>query len=378
MRRLVLVGAVHAHAQVLKGWIAAPLRGAERVLISPSALVPFSGMVPRWLTGHCRLEDICIDFSALAAAARARLVIDELVALEPNRRRLQLRSGSVLDYDVLSLNVGSTLRPTTPADGIRMLPLRPLAGLRHAWESMLVDISNDPADAPMNVTAVGGGAAGVEALLATLAHLRQWQPKRTIHGCLVSAGAALLPGMSASAVRHAQAALKAADVSVRLRTTFSDTERRPNELVLRATGAQAHAWQSASGLSVSAGGFIRVDRWLRSVSHHQVHAVGDCAEWIEPLPKAGVYAVRMGSVLSVNLRAALGAGSLAAFEPQQRFLSLQSTADGRAIASWGRWSVNARWVGRWKNHIDRAFLQRFALTTEAPTPHSLPLPGDSA
>ena len=77
-------------------------------------------------------------------------------------------------------------------------------------------------------------------------------------------------------------------------------------------------------------------------------------------PKAGVYAVRMGAVLSVNLRAALGDAALSVFHPQRRFLSLLSTADGRAIASWGRWSANGRWVWRWKDHIDRAFLERFA------------------
>jgi hypothetical protein len=42
-------------------------------------------------------------------------------------------------------------------------------------------------------------------------------------------------------------------------------------------------------------------------------------------------------------------------------LALLSTADGSAIASWGRWSVRGRWVRRWKDHIDRRFLQRFAV-----------------
>ena len=378
MKRLVLVGAGHAHAQVLKDWIAAPLREVELVLVSPSALAPYSGMVPGWLAGHYPFEDICIDFAALAAAARARLLIDELVALEPEHRRLQLRSGLALDYDVLSLNVGSTLRPPLAPAGARMLALRPLGGLRQAWEAMLEETAQADAAPVQHVTAVGGGAAGVEALLATLARLRQRQPNRAVQGHLVSTGATLLPGMSRGAVRRADAALKAAGVTVQLSTSFDDTARQPGELVLWATGAEAHAWQRVCGLAVSAAGFIRVDPWLRSVSHLQVHAVGDCAEWAEPLPKAGVYAVRMGAVLSVNLRAALGDGALAAFHPQRRFLSLLSTADGRAIASWGRWSASARWVWHWKDHIDRAFLERFA-SAAAQTqrrPHS-PAHGDS-
>ena len=378
MKRLVLVGAGHAHAQVLKDWIARPLHGVELVLVSPSALAPYSGMVPGWLAGHYRFDDICISFAALAAAAQARLLIDELVALDPEHQRLQLRSGVVLDYDVLSLNVGSTLRPPPAPSGARMLALRPLAGLRQAWEAMLAETALADAAPVRHVTAVGGGAAGVEALLATLARLRQRQPNRVVHGHLVSTGATLLPGMSRGAARRADAALKAAGVSVQLSASFDDTERHPGELVLWATGAEAHAWQRGCGLAVSAAGFIRVDRWLRSLSHPQVHAVGDCAEWAEPLPKAGVYAVRMGAVLSVNLRAALGDAALSVFHPQRRFLSLLSTADGQAIASWGRWSANGRWVWRWKDHIDRAFLERFAsAAAHAPRLSHLPARGDS-
>ena len=378
MKRLVLVGAGHAHAQVLKDWIAAPLRDVELVLISPSALAPYSGMVPGWLAGHCPFEDICINFAALAEAAQARLIIDELVALEPGPQRVQLRSGLVLDYDVLSLNVGSTLCPPIAPNGARMLALRPLAGLRQTWEAMLAETALANAAPIRQVTAVGGGAAGVEALLATLARLRQRQPNQAVHGRLVSTGAALLPGTSRGAARRADAALKAAGVDVQLSTSFDATERHPGELVLWATGAEAHAWQRGCGLAVGTTGFIRVDRWLRSLSHPQVHAVGDCAEWAEPLPKAGVYAVRMGAVLSLNLRAALGSGALSVFQPQRRFLSLLSTADGRAIASWGRWSASGRWVWRWKDHIDRAFLERF-VSAAAHTPRQSPSPahGDS-
>ena len=370
MKRLVLVGAGHAHAQVLKDWIAAPLREVELILISPSALVPYSGMVPGWLAGHYRYEDICIDFAALAAAAQARLLIDELVALEPDRQCLQLRSGLVLEYDLLSLNVGSTLCPPPAPNGTRMLALRPLAGLRQAWDAMLAETAHADAEPVQHVTAVGGGAAGVEALLATLFRLRQRQPHRAVHGQLVSTGATLLPGRARGAARRADAALKAAGVSVQLSASFGDTKRHPGELVLWATGAEAHAWQRGCGLAVSASGFILVDRWLRSLSHPQVHAVGDCAEWAEPLPKAGVYAVRMGAVLSVNLRAALGDGTLTVFHPQRRFLALLSTADGRAVASWGRWSATARWIWRWKDHIDRAFLKRFASAAAQPSPHA--------
>jgi pyridine nucleotide-disulfide oxidoreductase family protein len=361
LKRLLLVGAGHAHAQVLRDWIDAPPRGIELVVVSPSSLAPYSGMVPGWLAGLYRYDEICIDFAALAAAAGARLIVDELVQLDPDLRRVRLRSGLAVDYDVLSLNVGSTLNPPQ-STAARVLCLRPLGALHQAWNVLLDDLAHGVSDTPLTVTAVGGGAAGAEALLAALQRLRLLQPGRPIRAELVSRAATLLEGLAPAAVAAAHAALAAAAVAVRLGTDFSDPTVRPGEVLLWATGAEAHAWQRSSGLTVSARGFICVDRCLRSVSHPQVHAAGDCAEWAEPLPKAGVYAVRMGPVLGRNLRAALASQTPQEFVPQRRFLMLLSTGNGRAIASWGRWSAQGRWVWRWKDRVDRGFLRRFEVT----------------
>ena len=377
MKRLLLIGAGHAHAQVLRDWADAPVPGCELTVVSPSALAPYSGMVPGWLAGHYRFDQICIDFEALAAAAGAQLLIDELTSLDPNRRRVSLRSGAVLDYELLSLNVGATLTPPAPVGGQRVLAMRPLGELRLGWEAVLSGPPSGSGEPPLRVTAVGGGAAGVESLLAALARLRSLQPGRTVQGRLVSRGHTLLPDMAPGAVRAARAALAAAGVSVQLKQPWSDSDAADCDLLLWATGAQAHAWQGDCGLALSERGFIRIDEHLRSVSHPQVYAVGDCAEWAAPLPKAGVFAVRMGPVLSHNLRAALHAGVPQAYSPQRRFLALLSTADGRAIASWGLLSAQGRWVWRWKDRIDRAFLQRFALATPTHAA-ALPLPGDTA
>ena len=379
MKRLLLIGAGHAHAQVLRDWIDAPVPGCELIVVSPSALAPYSGMVPGWLAGDYRFDEICINFEALAAAAGAQLLIDELASIDPNRRRASLRSGTVLDYDLLSLNVGATLTPPAPACGMRVLSMRPLGELRLGWEAVLSDPTLSSGDRPLRVATVGGGAAGVESLLAALARLRSLQPGRSVQGRLISRGHTLLPDMAPGAARAAHAALAAAGVTVQLDSRWADSEAADCDLLLWATGAEAHAWQRECGLAVSERGFIRIDAHLRSLSHPQVYAVGDCAEWATPLPKAGVFAVRMGPVLSHNLREALSAGAPQAYSPQRKFLALLSTADGRAIASRGRWSVQGRWVWRWKDHIDRAFLHRFVIANPPqPIPTPRPLPGDTA
>ncbi len=375
MKRLLLVGAGHAHAQVLKDWIGRSVAGCEVTIVSPHAMTPYSGMVPGWLAGTYRFDEIGIDFAALAAAAGATFLADQMIGLDPKRRQVLLRGGSALDYDVLSLNVGSTLTPPVPPPGARarILSLRPLGELRRAWDALLGDPQITTSDTALVVTAVGGGAAGVESLLATLKRLRSMRPGLPVQGGLITSSATLLPGLGPAAARSARAALTAAGVVVQTARDYDDSLARSSDIVIWATGAEAHPWQRGSGLAVSDRGFIRVDERLRSCSHPQVHAVGDCAEWTLPLPKAGVFAVRMGPVLSRNLRAALGAGTPVPYAPQRRYLALLSTANGRAIASWGGWALEGRWLWRLKDRIDRAFVRRFviagpSLTTNPPTP----------
>jgi len=361
VKRLLLVGAGHAHAEVLRDCALRPLDGCEVVVVSPSALAPYSGMVPGWLAGAYSYDEICIDFAALAARAGARFVVDELVGLDPGERRALLRSGAVLTYDVLSLNVGSTLQPPAVPNA-RVLSMRPLGALRAAWARVLEELPRAAPTRPLVVTAIGGGAAGVEALLAVRARLLRAAAPRPVHAALVTSGIGVVPDLASGAVRRIERALAEAGVTVQIGTAYCDPVGVSSDLLLWATGAVAHAWQQGSGLAVSEAGFIRIDRCLRSVSHREVFAVGDCSQWAEPLPKAGVYAVRMGPALARNLRASFGDGAATEYAPQRRFLMLLATADGRAVASYGPWSAGGRWVLRWKERIDRAFLRRFEAT----------------
>jgi pyridine nucleotide-disulfide oxidoreductase family protein len=374
LKQLLLIGGGHAHAQVLRDWITAPVPGVAVTLVSPSPLAPYSGMVPGWLAGTYRYDEICIDLAPLCLAAGVRLIVGEVAALDATARRVRLHNGQPLDYDVLSLNIGSTLHPPAEARAT-VLSLRPLGALRRAWESTLQRLQGWDLSTPLRITAVGGGAAGAEALLAVCARLRRERPGLALTPRLVTRGPDLLTGLAAGAARALRAALHEAGVQVQTHTPFEATMAQDSDLLLWATGAQAHAWPAAGGLAVDAGGFVAIDPQLRSVSHPQVFAVGDGAGWAQPLPKAGVFAVRMGPVLAHNLRAALTGAPLQTYTPQRRHLVLLATADGRAIATRGRLSLHGRRLGpalwRWKDRIDRRFIARFS-PGGLPPPHKPP------
>ncbi len=359
MKQLVLVGGGHAHVQVLKDWVSAPIAGVELTVVSPSAWAPYSGMVPGWLAGIYDFETISMDVAALAHAAHARWVEGEVISLDAQQQALHLAGGTSMHYDLLSLNIGSTLHPPADKPG-HWLCMRPLGELNTRWTRLLSQLAPDQMK-HRRVIAAGGGPAGVEVLLAVLTRLRAHQPKSTFEGLLITRDSSILREHAPGAKRSMLRELRQAKAQVLYNTDASTFETQADDILLWATGAQAHAWPSASALAVDSNGFVMIDEQLCSTSHANVYAVGDCAAWQTPLPKAGVIAVRMGPTLVHNLRASLLGATGRAYRPQRTHLALLATGHRTAVASWNQWSAQGAWVWRWKDHIDRAFLTRFGV-----------------
>lgn len=353
-RRVILAGGGHAHLAVLADWAAADLSGTERVLVTRERYLAYSGMLPGWMAGRFKAEELLIDLAPLAEAAGARLVLDEVAGLDASARRLHLSGGAELDFDLLSLATGGTLATAGfAALGDRLLPVRPVAAFMAGWEAFC-------ARGPGKVTVVGGGAAGVELALAAA--------RRGHATCLVAPDQGFMPGHGTAARRRARAALRRAGVTVHAATArgaadglmLDDGSTVASDLVILATGSQPPTWLSGSGLACDGAGFVLTGSDLRSVSHPAVFAAGDIAMPAgRQLPRAGVHAVKAGPVLAANLRAAIAGWPLGRYRPGSRRLALLATADGRAIASWGGLAAQGRWLSWVKDRIDRSFIARY-------------------
>ena len=267
VHRLVLAGAGHAHAQVLKAWPDRAPPGVELVVVSPHAMAPYSGMVPGWLAGTYGFQDIVIDFPALCARAGARWVPAAIDRLDPDRQCLELDSGETLHYDFLSLNTGSTLVPPACDPSVTVLSMRPLSQLKTGYDQLLerwqAGAATDAEPRPFRVLAVGGGAAGVESVLAVVNRLRTLRPDRPVQAELQTRGPTVLPGYPSGARRLALRALEQAGVAVRTGTRWTTGSAPACDLLLWAAGAQAHAWQRTpqrrGRLAVSPEGFVQID-----------------------------------------------------------------------------------------------------------------------
>jgi selenide,water dikinase len=130
--------------------------------------------------------------------------------------------------------------------------------------------------------------------------------------------------------------------------------------VLISTAAGVTPWFKASGLPRDDRGFLALRPTLQLLDDDDVFAAGDCATVLDhPRDKSGVFAVRQGPPLTENLR--LRARDLPAqpFSPQTQYLMLLSTGEQHAIAARGPFAMRGKWVWRWKDRIDREFVERF-------------------
>ena len=392
VKDLVLLGGGHSHVVVLRRFGMRPLPGVRLTLINRTVETPYSGMLPGLIAGHYTREQTHIDLHPLARFAGARFYHDEVVGLDLARREVHCRGRPPVAFDLLSIDIGSTpAMNDIPGAREHTVPVKPIDGFLVRWEALCERLLAQPGD-NLRIGVVGGGAGGVELLLAVQHRLQQLlreagQDPARLEYHLVSASQNLPSGHPPAVQAIFQRVLH--ERGVHLHRNRRVLRLDPGQLhcddgsilaldeILWVTQAGAAPWLAAAGLAVDEGGFVRVDPSLRSHSHPWVFAAGDAARLDHaPRPKAGVFAVRAGKPLAENLRRALLGRALRPYHPQRHWLSLISTGDCYAVASRGRWALAGGWLWPCKDWIDRRFMARFQQLPAMPEAHLPTLPGD--
>lgn len=360
---------------------------ARLLVVLDQPVAVYSGMVPGRVAGDYDDPALEIDVVPLARRAGVGVILAAATDVDPVRRALSIQGRPPLSYDLLSLDVGSTVRGLDlPGVRAHAISTRPIARFVAGIDARIDALTR--LGRPARVAIVGGGAAGCEIAFTLDARLRH--DALTARLTILCAENALFSGASPSARRRVEREAHARGIETRcgVRVTQVDAQgavleprgdesgiqRFDADLVIWATGAApnpfpAHA--ATSRLRTDARGFLEVRDTLQAVGFDDVFAAGDCAvptehSWI---PRAGVYAVRQGPVLADNLRAWLEERPLRRYRPQRDFLALLNLGEGRALGSkWG-FAFAGRAVHRLKDRIDRKFMRRFQVLDEAGRPN---------
>ena len=364
MKQLLLLGAGHAHVHLLSTLARQPIPGVQITLVAPYPRQLYSGMVPGFVAGHYALDDCVIALAPLFKHTGIRWLTGSASALDANARTLTLNDGSTLGYDWLSVNTGpeqnrERIEQSLPGAREYGLFVRPIETFGALWPRV-VALAQTRA---LRIAVIGAGAAGLELAMA----IRHRLPTSAV--TLVSGDAGVAPHYPAPVRTRLLAALKRRQITVLNEAAvglaagevaLASGARLACDVPLLATGAQAPGWLADSGLALDAHGFIAVDACQRATSHPEVLAAGDvCTRVDRPLARSGVYAVRAGPALTHNLAAVIGGGEPRPHQPPAYTLNLISCGNQEAIASWGPYSAQGRWVWHLKDWIDRGFIRRY-------------------
>lgn len=349
---LLLLGAGHAHLGVLRRWAMIERPPGRIGLISAGPTAWYSPMLPGLLAGRQHPADCQVELSALCRAAKVELIIQPVESLSAAQQQVQLADGQTLTASWLSLNVGAQVAaPPQQGTAMQLLAVKPFAEFLTGWQQW------QAAPQPLAILG-GGGAAGVELALALAGQVPQL--------ALFCAGH-LLDGLSPGLRLRALGHLRQRGVWVREDCPISRIEddcllsgTEPvwrGQRLLLASGVQALPWLTHSGLGSDEQGFVLIAPTLQSYTHPTIFAVGDCAS-LPGAQKNGRYAVRQVAVLADNLNAALRGLPLRRYRPQREGLTLLASGDGGALLDWHGYSAGGQFYGRWKDYLDRGFIQR--------------------
>ena len=317
IKDLVLIGGGHSHVEVLKKFGMNPVPGLQITLITRDVHTPYSGMLPGYIAGHYTYDESHIDLHLLARFAGARLIHASATFLKPEDKQVVCGDRPPINYDVLSINTGSTpSHIEVPGSKQHALAVKPINQFLLGWDALMQRVLEREGD--FSVAVVGAGAGGVEVALATQFHLQQLLRKHslTIEKLvfnLVVGNGSILSTHNASVQQRFLRVLSERKVTLHKGSKAKRVSENSIELdngeifhadaIIWATHASAPVWYKESGLAVDERGFIEINDSLQSTSHKDVFAAGDIASVTNyPRPKSGVFAVRQGPPLYKNIR----------------------------------------------------------------------------
>lgn len=350
MKNLVLLGAGQAHLQVLSRLAAEPLAGVQTTLIAPYPLQLYPAMLAGFVAGHYALDDCLIALEPWLKKSRVRWLNQSTAALDVNAGTIRLADGSTFGFDWLSVNSGpiqdrQQMELALPGAREHGLFVHPLEAFGALWPRVTA-LGTERA---LHLTVVGSGATAIELAMA----IRQRLPASSV--TLVNGGPKVAANYPASVQQRVIKALKQRRITLLPdlaagiqagQVLLGSGARLACDVPVIAMGAHPPAWLSGSGLTLDQQGFVALDAFQRSTSHPQVFAADD----VSP---------RADRTLVKNLRALLTGSQPGRHSPAVNTLNLLSCGDRRAIASWGNFSVQGRWLWWLKDWLDRRYIQRY-------------------
>ena len=161
MKKLVLLGAGHAHLKTIHAIPTLLQRGIQVTVVDPSPHLYYSGSVSGIIGGTIAPRGGTIDTRAIVERNGGRFVEAAATKIDQNERTVTRSDGCMLSWDVLSCAIGSHTEPRFGIDAEaarRVIPVKPVRDVA-LFDRPFIESSGGR---PCRIVVVGGGATAVE------------------------------------------------------------------------------------------------------------------------------------------------------------------------------------------------------------------------
>ncbi len=336
-------------------------------VVQPSPYHYYSGMGPGLLAGSYNPSEIRFFTQKMVQNQGGEFCLDKAETIDPIKRTVELQSGQILEYDLLSCNVGSFVPMEIVNPGAKdVFSVKPIVSLLQARERVRqLLLQGNP-----HLAVVGGGPAALE-IAAGLRALTRAYPG-TPARITIFAGHLFLSRFQERLREIAEQTMHSLDIAV-IEGAYAkqvDTKKivlnnglvyKP-DLCMLATGVRPSLLFQTSGLPTGLDQGLLVNKYLQSVTYPEIFGGGDCISFQpQSLDRVGVHAVRQNPVLLNNLLAKVKNITLKPFRPQKKYMLIFNTGDQKGILVRGKLVLSGKWVFKLKDRIDRNFMKRFQI-----------------
>jgi pyridine nucleotide-disulfide oxidoreductase family protein len=364
-KRLLLLGGGHAHVYLIKQFNSKKNKDFEVVLVSASQYQYYSGMAAGYLEGIYSHDEICFDLKKMCEKSGVGYIEARVTAIDPKERSVELDTNQTVSFDILSVDTGSEMAGKN-LEGVKdyawcVKPLGNLVKLKSSFIEQIQDGSE--------VVIAGAGAAGIEIALSLKALSQNMKKKIKI--TMVTSGSELLKGHPENVKQTTIRKLNQANIDTlfnhriakinKNNLIMASGDKIQYDLLVWAIGPAANKMYKDSGFTVDEAGYMLVNGYLQSVDYPNILGAGDCIsfEGVEPLKKAGVYAIRQSPYLYNNIKRFYKSQDLRKYIPQKDYLAIISAGNKTGILQYKGIALTGVLVWKLKDYIDRSFMKRY-------------------
>ena len=358
---LVLIGGGHSHLSVLMKLSKKPLNGNRITLITNEIDTPYSGMIPGYIEGIYSWRDSHIDLYRLCLKLNVRFIHAEVERVSAHEKEIYFKDRPKIKFDVLSINTGIQSNNREIKGAAKYcLPVKPISKLANNFLNKITNFKS--------IAFIGGGAGSVELALAI--KKRFLNINQDIKITIITGKRGLLSTFPQKTKLTSLKTLEKFKIDIieykrvlevkPKQIILSDKSMLKIDKAILSTNSMTPKWLAKSDILLTKDNYILVNKSFQT-NYKYVFASGDVIDFNnQNLKKAGVFAVRSGKPLAINIKKFILGKKLVEYKFNKNYLALIGTSKRSAIATKYNLTFNSRFFFYLKKYIDQNFIKKFS------------------